>query len=57
MLRLDPKRGLHIVDKRFPADRDRLRPAIVSGKRIAGERLLDPLAMCPLKARNFRKAT
>lgn len=43
----------HLLDKALAADRDRLRPAIISRHRISAQRGFDPLTMCFLKFRNL----
>jgi hypothetical protein len=44
-------------DKSQAPDSDRFRPAFVARTAAVFQRLLDPLAVCPLKISQIRKAT
>jgi len=50
------KFGLHLINKGQAADRDRLGPAIVSGRYLARKSSRDPLAVCLLKIRHLLNA-
>jgi hypothetical protein len=53
---LEPKFALYLINERRIANRDRLRPSIISPQ-LSGKRFAYPFAVCSLKICHFRKAT
>jgi len=57
MHRLEPNVALYLFNERRIANRDRLRPSIISPRQLSGKRFAYPLVVCSLKICHFRKVT
>jgi hypothetical protein len=46
MHRLEPKFALYLINERRIANRDRLRPSIISPRQLSGKRVALPISRC-----------